>query len=250
MRNTVLRLFAAALIAPLAALAQTATTTTTVVGVPASLQVMRLAPQLISFVGGQANFDSLVNGLALGAPVTLTTALPTGQTQIVTFTPAATMAPVQIAQTLEAARQNLITRGIATPTSQQVAIMLAGGLLPTQTGPVQTSALLPGNVLGTATTAGATAAAGGTAATTSPNLTTSVTAAPANGTLSPSAIIQGQSTAGTTPPSPAAIIQNQRGGNVSDTPSTANISNTPNPAIAPTTVTPVAPASVAPSSGR
>src|SRR5215212_9916772 len=107
MKNLLLSLASAALLVPALAPAQTATT---VIGVPASLQVTRLAPQLVSFAGGQTNFESLVNGLALGAPVTITTALPNGQTQIVSFTPAGTLTPLQIAQTLEAARQSLISR--------------------------------------------------------------------------------------------------------------------------------------------
>jgi hypothetical protein len=246
MKKTLLALAAAALLAPALAAAQT--TTTTVVGVPASIQVSRLGPQLVSFAGGQTNFDSLVNGLALGTPVTLTTTLPTGQTQIVTFTPNATMTPVQIAQTLESARQNLIARGIGTPTSQQVAITLTGGLLPTQLGPVQVNAFLPANVVPVAaapaaTTAATTSATGGTVPV-APNVTTTVVQS-SNGTPSPAALLQGQSGAGgTTPPSPAAIIQQQRGSNISDTPTTGNISNTPTPATS-TTPTTSAPATVA-----
>jgi hypothetical protein len=251
MKKVLLTLATAALLAPALAVAQT---TTTVVGVPASLQVSRLGPQLISFAGGQTNFDNLVNGLALGTPVTLTTTLPTGQTQIVSFTPNATMTPVQIAQTLESARQNLIARGIGTPTSQQVAITLTGGALPTQLGAVQVNPILPASVVPvaaapTATTAATTSATGGTVPV-QPNVTTTVVQSN-NGTPSPAALLQGQSGAGgTTPPSPAAIIQQQRGSNISDTPTTANISNTPTAGTgttpstsAPaTTATPIAPA--------
>ena len=43
--------------------------------VATSLEVQRLAPQLVAFAGGDANFANLVNGLALGAPVTLSTPL-------------------------------------------------------------------------------------------------------------------------------------------------------------------------------
>ncbi|HUQ24944.1 MAG TPA: hypothetical protein VM140_04680 [Burkholderiales bacterium] len=216
MKTALRSLVAAALLAPVLAPAQT--TTTTVLGVPPSLQVMRLAPQLVTFMGSQANFDSLVNGLALGAPVTLTTSLPNGQIQLVTFTPQGTMTAQQIAQTLETGRQSLISRGVAAPTAQQVATTLTGGLLPTQTGAVQVNALLPSNNLPVATAPSAT---GGTS-----TVTTS-TAQP-NGNPSPAALLQGQSSAGgTTPPSPAQIIQNQRGSNISDTPTTGNTSNTP-----------------------
>src|SRR5436190_1978592 len=83
------------------------------------IEVQRLAPQLVAFAGGEVNFANLVNGLALGLPVTLTTPVGAGVTQVVNFTPVGTMSAVQIAQTLETARQSLISRGIATPTAQQ-----------------------------------------------------------------------------------------------------------------------------------
>jgi hypothetical protein len=106
-------------------------------GVSPALEVQRLAPQLIAFAGSEANFQNLVNGLALGSAVTLTTLLPTGATQVVSFTPAGTMTALQIAQTLEGVRQSLIQRGIATPTAQQLATALAGGALPTALGMTQ-----------------------------------------------------------------------------------------------------------------
>jgi len=231
-------LLATALLAPALAPAQTTTTTTTtVIGVPPSLQVQRMGPQLVTFVGGQANFDSLVNGLSLGSPVTLTTALANGQQQVVTFTPQGALTPIQIAQTLETARQSLISRGVATPTAQQVAITLTGGTLPTQTGNVQVTGLLP--IVPTET-----AAAGGTS--------TTVTTPSPNGTPSPAAIIQGQSGAGgTTPPSPAQIIQNQRDGNISNTPNATGTTagTTPSSSVtAPAATAPAAP-TTAPATG-
>ena len=228
--NKPLRFFLfASLLAPAIAAAQTTPTITTVVGVPASLQVSRLAPQLIAFAGGQSNFDSLVNGLALGTPVELSTTLPNGQVQLTTFTPQGTLTPLQIAQALETARQSLIARGIATPNSQQLAISLFGGALPTQTGNVQVTGVLP------ATTQTGTAAAGATgtpvtdpALSTTPVTTTTTPAANPNGSPSPGALLQGQNSAsGTTPPSPAAIIQSRPEGNISNTPTTGNLSNTP-----------------------
>ena len=101
------------------------------------LEVQRLAPQLVAFAGGDANFQNLVNGLASGTPVTLTTVSPTGSTQVVNFTPTGTMTVPQIAQTLENVRQSLIARGIATPNAQQLATALAGGPLLTPSGPTQ-----------------------------------------------------------------------------------------------------------------
>jgi hypothetical protein len=111
--------------------------------VPASATVQQLAPQLVDFAGSLANFQSLVNGLALGLPVTLVTLTPEGFTQTVTFTPAAAMAPVDIARTLELARQNLIARGVARPTAQQLGVALAGGILPTAAGAAPIVALVP-----------------------------------------------------------------------------------------------------------
>ncbi|HEX9434664.1 MAG TPA: hypothetical protein VF936_17950, partial [Burkholderiales bacterium] len=105
----------------------------------------RLAPQLLAFAGGDVNFANLVNGLALGLPVTLTTPVGPGVMQIVNFTPIGTMSALQIAQTLETARQALISRGIATPTAQQIGATLIGGLLPTALGNVQVTGLVRAN---------------------------------------------------------------------------------------------------------
>ena len=107
--------------------------------VSTTLDVQRLAPQLVAFAGGDANFQNLVNGLASGTPVTLTTVAPNGVTQAVTFTPTGTMSAQQIAQTLENVRQSLIARGIAAPNGQQLATALAGGALATPAGTAQVS---------------------------------------------------------------------------------------------------------------
>ena len=79
-------LLLAALAAPAVASAQTAQFQ---VGSQPALEVQRLAPQLVAFAGGDLNFANLVNGLALGLPVTLSSATAPGVTQVVTFTPAA-----------------------------------------------------------------------------------------------------------------------------------------------------------------
>jgi hypothetical protein len=105
--------------------------------VATTLEVQRLAPQLVAFAGGDANFANLVNGLALGAPVTLSTG-----TQAFSFTPTGTMSALQIAQVLETARQSLIARGIATPTAQQLVATLAGGTLNTALGGTPVNALV------------------------------------------------------------------------------------------------------------
>jgi hypothetical protein len=117
-----------------AALAQTA--------VPPTLTVQRLAPQLVAFAGSQNNFQSLVTGLAQGTPVQLVTVLPDGFTQVVTFTPAAALPPVEIAQLLETARQQLIGLGIGNPTAEQIGIALMGGIVPTALGGSQVAGVL------------------------------------------------------------------------------------------------------------
>jgi hypothetical protein len=119
------------------ALAQMASATS------AAQDVQSLAPQLVTFAGSDANFQSLVNGLSQGVTVTITTITADGFLQTVTFTPAAAMSSAEIARTLEAARQQLIARGIANPTAEQIGVALAGGNLPTPSGAVQVGGLLP-----------------------------------------------------------------------------------------------------------
>jgi hypothetical protein len=115
--------------------------------VPIAVQVQRLAPQLLAFAGSQANFESLVNGLALGVPVTLTTIGPGGLAQTVTFTPASTSAtPADIARTLEAARQQLIASGVAIPSAEQLGSLLAGAPLPVTITPTAPAAAAGGTV--------------------------------------------------------------------------------------------------------
>jgi hypothetical protein len=157
-------LLAAALALPAAAHAQLQTS-----AVAPSLEVQRLAPQLVAFAGGDLNFANLVNGLALGLPVTLTTPLATGGLQAFTFTPTGAMTSTQIAQVLETARQSLIARGIATPTAQQLGTTLAGGALATSTGTTAVNGLVnsanaqsPATAIQNANSAATNAAAGST----------------------------------------------------------------------------------------
>jgi hypothetical protein len=109
-----------------------------------ALQVQRLAPQLLAFSGSGANFESLVNGLTFGIPVTLTTVGADGGVQIVTFLPATALTAADAARTLEAARQSLIARGIALPGAQQLAIALMGGTLATPSGSAQVTGVVSG----------------------------------------------------------------------------------------------------------
>lgn len=118
--------------------------------VPIAVQVQRLAPQLLAFAGSQGNFENLVNGLALGVPVTLSTVSADGVVQTVTFVSpgGAVSDPAEIARTLEATRQQLIAAGVATPTAQQLGELISGTTVPV--------------TVGTIPTAPAAAAAGGT----------------------------------------------------------------------------------------
>ncbi len=112
--------------------------------VDASLQIQALAPQLTAFAGSSSNFQSLANGLVQGAPVVLSTITADGITQTVTLAPQAPMTPIEAARALEAARQFLIARGIASPTAQQLGTALVGGPLTTALGTFQ----IPGTVTG------------------------------------------------------------------------------------------------------
>lgn len=115
------------------------------------VQVQALAPQLVPFAGGDVNFANLVNGLFFGLPVTLTSPIGPGVTQVSTFTPAGTLTPLQIAQVLETARQTAIANGIAAPTAQQIAVILNGGALPTAAGATTVSGLMTGTAATAAT---------------------------------------------------------------------------------------------------
>jgi hypothetical protein len=113
-------------------------------------QVQLLAPQLLAFAGSDANFQSLVNGLTQGTPVTLTTLATDGTLQIVTFAPGTLLSATDTARILETARQSLISRGIAAPTGQQLATSLLGGSLTTALGTTPLTGLLSGNAGATA----------------------------------------------------------------------------------------------------
>jgi hypothetical protein len=239
-----------------AAFAQT-TTGTSAVPSAESVQVQGLAPQLIPFAGSTQNFQSLVDGLTSGQPVTLVTQTPDGFTQTVTFTPVGTLTPLQIAQTLEAARQQLISRGIAAPTAQQIGITLAGGSLATNAGTVPVTGLVPvingstpsastgastaGSVAPTVNaSARAPATALGTtplgAATTTPATGSAVTTttAPTGGlmvqvTPGPSPVIGAAAPAAATTSSTTTTTPAPRF--TSDTPTQQNLSNSPTPSI-------------------
>jgi hypothetical protein len=110
----------------------------------ATQQVQLLAPQLVAFSGSAGNFESLVNGLTSGAPVTLAAVNSDGSLQIVSFTPGTVATVADTARLLETARQNLITRGIAAPTGPQLAAALLGGTVSGISGPSTLTGVLTG----------------------------------------------------------------------------------------------------------
>jgi len=67
--------------------------------------------------------------------------------QIVTFLPGTPLPAADVARSRETARQNLIARGIATPTAQQLAIALMGGTLTTPAGNNPLAGVLTGTAL-------------------------------------------------------------------------------------------------------
>ena len=130
-------------------------------------QVQLLAPQLLAFAGSSGNLAALVSGMAQGLPLTLLTPTVDGQVQVATFTPPLLGDPAGIARALESARASLISRGIAAPTAQQIAVALMGGALPTPNGAVQVAGVLTGTSnLAAVQVRSQPAAFGGTGATT------------------------------------------------------------------------------------
>jgi hypothetical protein len=223
-----------------AAMAQTETVST----VPAPLSVQRLAPQLIAFAGSEANFQNLVNGLTNGTPVQLTTTLSNGFSQTVTFTPSALSSPAQIAQILEAARQQLIGLGIGVPTAEQIGFTLMGGLVPTPLGGAQVSGLANAQATTTAPSraaqiqqqqAGAGASAATPAFTSAVNVQTTPTAATTTTTVtaprqtSDSLIAPGATSRSTAPVVGASPVFNTSASPAVNT-STSPVATTPNPA--------------------
>ena len=219
------------------AMAQTETAST----VPAPLSVQRLAPQLVAFAGSEANFQNLVNGLANGTPVQLTTTLTSGFSQTVTFTPSSLGSPAQIAQILEAARQQLIGLGIGAPTAEQIGFTLMGGVVPTPLGGTQVGGLANAQATTTAPSRAAQiqqqAGAGATAATppvtsavnvqTTPTAATSATTVTTPRQTSDSLIAPGTTSRSTAPVVGASPVFNTSASPAVNT-STSPIATTPN----------------------
>jgi hypothetical protein len=102
---------------------------------PRAQEVLALAPQLETFAGSKANFESLAAGLRAGRQVTLVSITPDGMREIVSFT-------AESARVLENARYHLLDRGRATPSGWDIALVLMGHMDITPAGPVQQPGLL------------------------------------------------------------------------------------------------------------
>jgi len=227
MRSSVRLLAAVLALGAQAAFAQTV--------VPPTVTVQQLAPQLVTFAGSPINFQSLVNGLAAGGPVQLVTVLPNGFSQIVTFTPTAAIAPADIARVLEAARQQLISLGIATPTAEQIGFTLMGGIVPTALGGAPVNGVL--NPLNPPSPAAQIQQRGAASGNTSASPTTPTSLTPAPGVTSgvnvqfiPNAAAP---TTGITSDSTGGLVRRNTSdspipaGATSFSPQTGNVSNTP-----------------------
>ncbi|HEY8249925.1 MAG TPA: hypothetical protein VIG70_04905 [Burkholderiales bacterium] len=185
---------------------------------PPAITVQRIAPQLVTFAGSAANFQNLVTGLSQGTQVQLFSTLPDGFTQVVTFTPTAALAPEQIAQALETARQRLIGLGIANPTAEQIANTLLGVVVPTPLGGSRIAGVLaPQNPPSPAVQIQANAAAGST----TPISTTPIPSIPAAATPVTSPV-NVQLTAPATPAATPAPTPVQSSAKAAAQPGTAN----------------------------
>jgi hypothetical protein len=120
------------------------------------------------------NLQNLLAGLTSGNAVTLITPLTTGMLQVTSFRSPARMSAADAAAYVDRARGELARLGSMTATAEEIARMLAGGLLDTPTGRYTLPGLL--NVYGVPATlasqivapgaptasSGGNAAAGGT----------------------------------------------------------------------------------------
>src|SRR3954465_8568880 len=84
-------------------------------------QLQGTSPQFSTFAGSAANLQSLVSGLSAGQAVTLVSQNADGSLEVVPSLSSAGLGS-GVARALEQARSNLIARGIAQMTGQQLAV--------------------------------------------------------------------------------------------------------------------------------
>ena len=120
------------------------------------------------------NLQNLLAGLMNGGEVTLTTPLTTGMLQVTSFRPSVRLDAAETAAYVDRAREELAALGVAQPSAEQIARMLAGGPLDVTMGRVWAQGLLgvagiPASITSQIVTAGTpvpgygSAAAGGSA---------------------------------------------------------------------------------------
>ena len=120
------------------------------------------------------NLQNLLAGLMNGGEVTLITPLTTGMLQVTSFRPSVRLDAAETAAYVDRAREELAALGVAQPSAEQIARMLAGGPLDVTMGRVWAQGLLsvagiPASLTSQIVTAGTpvpgygSAAAGGSA---------------------------------------------------------------------------------------
>ena len=113
------------------------------------------------------NLQNLLAGLMNGGEVTLITPLTTGMLQVTSFRPSVRLDAAETAAYVDRAREELAALGVAQPSAEQIARMLAGGPLEVPAGRFTVPGLLnlsgiPATLVSQLVTAGS-AAAGGSA---------------------------------------------------------------------------------------
>jgi len=112
---------------------------------------------------GQAadpNLQNLLAGLMNGSPVTLITPLTTGQIQVTSFRSPVSMNAADAVAYVDRARQQLAALGLAQPTAEEIARMLAGGPIEAPAGRVTVPGIM--NVAGVAASISSQIVAAGT----------------------------------------------------------------------------------------
>ena len=88
------------------------------------------------------NLQNLLAGLMNGGEVTLITPLTTGMLQVTSFRPSVRLDAAETAAYVDRAREELAALGVAQPSAEQIARMLAGGPLDVTMGRVWAQGLL------------------------------------------------------------------------------------------------------------
>jgi predicted RecB family endonuclease len=93
---------------------------------PLVQQAEQAAPHLAALAGSEVNFRNLILGLTQGAQVAISTALPDGDVEVASFTPARPMSLSEALNALEQARLRLAAQNIVQPSAGQLGAALVG----------------------------------------------------------------------------------------------------------------------------